>query len=103
MQPAVELVSFTELPPGAEAEAELTETDDGLNVHLRMQGMPEGDWLISVERDDGTEEESETFGAPAGGWSGNRTLPVDRGEAAEVTIRLVDGTSEFTEILRPIS
>jgi hypothetical protein len=98
-QPSVELVSFTELPPGAEAEAEITETDDGLNVHLRMQGMPEGDWLIAVGRDDGTEEESVTFGAPSGGWSGSRTLPMPREEATKVTIRLVDGTSEFSESL----
>jgi hypothetical protein len=95
----VELVSFTSLPPGAEAEAELTQTKEGMSIHIRMRGMPSGDWLVAVERTDGTEEASETFAAPSGGWSGSRTLPLERRDAIELKIRLADGTAEFVEPL----
>ncbi|MGH2709970.1 MAG: anti-sigma factor family protein [Actinomycetota bacterium] len=91
----VEMVAFESVPPGGEASAQLRPVPDGIEVELQIRGMPSGDWVIAVERADGTEAQADAFGAPSGGWHGTRTLPVSREDAVALKVRQVGGDAEL--------
>jgi hypothetical protein len=95
----VETLAFESLPSGGEASAELRSVPEGLEVELEIHGMPSGDWVIAVERTDGTEAQADAFGAPSGGWHGTRTLPVSREDAVALRVRQVNGDAELVALL----
>lgn len=95
-------VAFQSLPPGAEATAELTSGPAETEIRIKVRRMPPGEYVVSMERADGTAVEGESFQAPSGSWSGRREVALSRDEAVAVTLTQVGGNTEVTAPLPPV-
>jgi hypothetical protein len=91
-----EEVAFQSLPPGAEATAELTSRTVETEIRIKVRHMPPGEYVVSMERADGTSVEGESFQAPSGSWSGRREVALPRDEAVAVTLTQVGGQTVVT-------
>ncbi|HET6770254.1 MAG TPA: zf-HC2 domain-containing protein [Actinomycetota bacterium] len=97
-----EQVAFQSLPPGAEVTAELTSHRAATEIKIKVRRMPPGEYVVSMERADGTVVEGDSFQAPSGSWSGRRELAVPRDEAVAVTLTQVGGSTEVRAPLPPV-
>jgi anti-sigma factor RsiW len=100
--PGPEQVTFQALPPGAEATAELTPGAQVTEIKIRVRRMPPGDYVVAMERADGTAVEADSFSAPSGSWSGKREVALPRGEAVVLTLTQVEGETVVTAPLPPV-
>jgi anti-sigma factor RsiW len=96
-----EEVTFQALPPGAEATAVLTSVPQATEIKIKVRSMPPGEYVVGMERADGTVVEGESFQAPSGSWSGRREVAVSRDEAVAVTLTEVGGGTEVRAPLPP--
>lgn len=97
-----ELVAFQEVPSGAEVTAELTSHQAATEIKIKVRRMPPGEYVVSMERADGTVVEGDSFQAPSGSWSGKRELAVSRDEVVAVTLTEVGGGTEVRAPLPPV-
>jgi Putative zinc-finger len=97
-----EQVTFQALPPGAEATAELTAGAEVTEIKIKVRRMPPGEYVVSMERSDGSAVEGESFQAPSGSWSGRREVALARHEAVAVSLTQVGGETVITAPLEPV-
>jgi Putative zinc-finger len=97
-----EQVAFLSLPPGAEATAQLLSRQAETEIQIKVRRMPPGEYVVAMERADGTAVEGESFHAPSGSWSGRREVALSRDEAVAVTLTQVGGETVVTAPLPPV-
>ena len=99
--PTRESVEFGSLAAGVTASAELLPRSGATEVRLEVRGLAPGSYRIGLVSRSGAVLRAGAFTAPAGSWSGSRTVLLDRAEAVGLVLLDEDGSAAIEAELEP--